>query len=182
MLILGSLPGRVSLERGEYYAQPRNAFWRIMGELAGVSLSLRYEDRLCLLLENGIALWDVCASGDRLGSSDSAIRLATVATNDLSSFLRAHTGINLICFNGRKAKEIYDRKVRQHPRQVFERLRYAVLPSTSPAHAGISFEQKLACWRGVLGQAAPSDSFRYCGSPDSFEMTGIQSFPHRGCV
>ena len=112
VLILGTLPGKVSLERGEYYAQPRNAFWRIMGELAGASPDLPYTDRLRLLKENGIALWDVCAAGQRSGSLDSAIRLSTVETNDFSGFLRAHAGVGLICFNGKKAKEIYDRKVR----------------------------------------------------------------------
>ena len=144
-------PARVSLERGEYYAQPRNAFWRIMGELAGASSDLPYGDRLRLLKENGIALWDVCAAGERSGSIDSAIQLSTVETNDISRFLRAHTDVGLICFNGKKAKEIYDRKVLQKPPTLFERIRYEVLPSTSPAHAAMSYEQKLSRWRSVLG-------------------------------
>jgi TDG/mug DNA glycosylase family protein len=182
VLILGSLPGRVSLERRQYYAQPRNAFWRIMAELAGASLSLWYEDRLRMLIENGIALWDVCASGERLGSSDSAIRLPTVRTNDFSSFLRAHTGVNLICFNGGKAKAIYDLKVRQDPRHLFERLRYAVLPSTSPAHAALTYEQKLASWRKVLGHGPLLDSALLYGSPDQFETTRIQPLPHGGWI
>lgn len=182
VLILGSLPGRVSLERCQYYAQPRNAFWRIMAELAGAPLNLQYEDRLRVLIEKRIALWDVCAAGDRPGSSDSAIRLATVQTNNFSSFLRAHTGVNLICFNGGKAKEIYDLKVRQDPRHVFERLRYAVLPSTSPAHAALTYEQKLASWRKVLGHGPLLDSARLYGSPDRFEIAGIQPLPHGGCI
>jgi len=154
VLILGSLPGKVSLERREYYAQPYNAFWRIMGELAGASRDLPYQDRLGLLMQNHIALWDVCAAGFRAGSLDSAIQLSTVKANDISSFLRLHTGIHLICFNGKKAKEIFDRKVRQEPRALFERIRYIVLPSTSPAHAGMPFTQKLALWRNALSGAA----------------------------
>jgi TDG/mug DNA glycosylase family protein len=150
VLILGSLPGRVSLERGEYYAQPQNTFWRIMGELVGASPDLPYKDRLRLLKENGVALWDVCGAADRPGSSDSNIQLSTVEANDISRFLGAHTGIGLVCFNGRKAKEIYDRKVRQEPRDLFERIRFEVLPSTSPAHAAMRYEQKLSRWRIVL--------------------------------
>jgi TDG/mug DNA glycosylase family protein len=154
VLILGSLPGKVSLERGEYYAQPQNAFWRIMGELAGALPDLPYKDRLRLLKENRIALWDVCAAGHRPGSLDSEIRLATVETNDISGFLRAHPAVGLICFNGKKAQEIFDRKVRQDPPSVFARIRYEVLPSTSPAHAAMSYEQKLSRWRIVLGQGS----------------------------
>jgi hypoxanthine-DNA glycosylase len=155
VLILGTLPGKVSLERGEYYAQPRNAFWRIMGELAGASPDLPYQHRLRLLTENGIALWDVCSAGNRSGSLDSAIRLSTVDTNDLSGFLQAHPGVELICFNGKKANEIYARKVRQEPRTLFERIRYEVLPSTSPAHAAMSYDQKRSRWRSVLGHFGP---------------------------
>jgi hypoxanthine-DNA glycosylase len=152
VLILGSLPGKVSLQRGQYYAQPQNAFWRIMGELVGASPNLPYEDRLRALNENGIALWDVCAAGHRSGSLDSAIQLSTVVTNDLSGFLQAQPGVELICFNGKKANEIYVSKVRQEPRPLFERIRYEVLPSTSPAHASMSYGQKLSRWRTVLGE------------------------------
>lgn len=154
VLILGSLPGRVSLERGEYYAQPRNAFWPIMGELFGASPGLRYNDRLCLLKKQGVALWDVCAAGERLGSLDSAILLSSVEANDISEFLRTHVGIALVCFNGKKAKEIYDQKVVLQPPALLERICIEVLPSTSPAHAAMSYEQKLPRWRLVLGKGA----------------------------
>jgi len=156
VLILGSLPGKVSLERGQYYAQPQNTFWRIMGEIAGARPDLPYKDRLRLLMENGIALWDVCAAGHRSGSLDSAIQLSSVETNDFSKFLHAHPGIGLICFNGQKAKEIYARKVLQTPSALFEQIRYEVLPSTSPAHAAMSFEQKLSRWCAVLGNGNAS--------------------------
>jgi hypoxanthine-DNA glycosylase len=153
VLVLGSLPGQVSLQRREYYAQPHNTFWRIMGESVGASPDLPYKDRLRRLNEHGIALWDVCAAGRRNGSLDSAIELSSVETNNFSEFLRVHTGITLICFNGQKAKEIFDRKVPQDPPHLFERIRYEVLPSTSPAHAGMPFEQKLSRWRAALGEA-----------------------------
>jgi double-stranded uracil-DNA glycosylase len=173
VLILGSLPGKVSLERREYYAQSRNGFWRIMGELAGALPNLPYQERLRLLNASGIALWDVCAAGHRLGSSDSAIRLATVETNDFSGFLRTHPGVKLICFNGRKAKEIFDLKVRQEPRHLFERIRYAVLPSTSPAHAAMTYEEKLSRWRSVLDQDAIPHSAGLYRTPVLAEVANI---------
>jgi TDG/mug DNA glycosylase family protein len=154
VLILGSLPGQMSLARGEYYAQPYNAFWRIMGELVGASPDVPYHDRVDLLKQHHIAVWEVCAAGFRAGSLDSAIQLSTVRANDFGNFLRVHPGINLICFNGRKAEEIFTRKVRREPRALFERIRYASLPSSSAAHAGMPFAQKLALWRNALSGAA----------------------------
>jgi hypoxanthine-DNA glycosylase len=168
VLILGSLPGKVSLERSEYYALPHNSFWRIMGEIVGAARDLPYQDRLRLLKENHIAVWDVCAVGFRAGSLDSAIQLSTVKANDISGFLRAHPKVGLICFNGQKAKEIYDRKVMQKPPALFERIDYVVLPSTSPAHAGMPYEQKLARWRLVLDEArgiAPSPPGEFATYP-----------------
>ena len=154
VLILGSLPGQMSLARGEYYAQPQNAFWRIMGELVGASPDVPYHERVDCIKQHQIAVWEVCAAGFRAGSLDSAIQLSTVRVNDFATFLRVHPGINLICFNGRKAEEIFERKVRQQPRALFERIRYASLPSSSAAHAGMPFAQKLARWRNALTGAA----------------------------
>ncbi len=179
VLILGSLPGKVSLEHGEYYAQPRNAFWHIMGEFAGASPDLTYKHRLRLLKENGIALWDVCAAGHRSGSLDSAIRLSTVETNDFSEFLRAHTGVGLICFNGKKAKDIYDRKVLPNLPTIFRRIRCEVLPSTSPAHAAVPYEQKLSRWLTVLDEGSASRSPRSGAAPRPPEQ--IATYPrHQG--
>ena len=162
VLILGSLPGQMSLARGEYYAQPYNAFWRIMGELVGASPEVPYPERVDCLKQHHIAVWEVCAVGFRAGSLDSAIQLSTVRANDFGTFLRAHPIINLICFNGRRAEEIFVRKVRQEPRAIFERIRYASLPSTSAAHAGMPFAQKLALWRSALTGAA---TLRPLGKP-----------------
>jgi hypoxanthine-DNA glycosylase len=111
-----------------------------------------------LLKEEGIALWDVCAAGHRPGSLDSSILLSTVETNDIRGFLRTHPGVGLICFNGKKAKEIYDRKVPQKPCTIFARIRYKVLPSTSPANT-MRHEQKLSRWRcALLGEGSASRS------------------------
>ena len=112
VLVLGTLPGRVSLETGEYYSQPRNSFWRIVAELLGPLVEPSYELRKRQLIENRIALWDVLASGDRVGSLDSRIKLSTTVTNDFRTFFNAHKHVELICFNGGMAAQIfYERKV-----------------------------------------------------------------------
>ena len=176
VLILGSLPGQMSLARGQYYAQPYNAFWRIMGDLVGASPDVPYPDRVDLLKQHHIAVWEVCAVGFRAGSLDSAIQLSTVRANDFATFLRAHPGINSICFIGRKAVEIYRRKVRQEPRALFERIRYASLPSSSAAHAGMPFAQKLALWRHALIGTATLRPLANAAASSPSEQVEIHSF------
>ena len=106
ILILGSIPGRRSLERNQYYALPQNAFWRIMGELAGAGIPVPYEKRLRILESSGIALWDVLASCERRGSSlDAHIRNETA--NDFESFFKKHPHIKRIFFNGGKAEQSF---------------------------------------------------------------------------
>jgi TDG/mug DNA glycosylase family protein len=150
VLILGSLPGQVSLARVQYYAQPRNAFWPIMGRLFGAAPELPYEERLARLMENGVALWDVCAQGVRPGSLDHKIDAASVEPNDIAGFLAAHSRIGLICLNGAKAAELFRRKVA--PTLAAAAPRKLILPSTSPAHAAMNFERKLEHWRAALAE------------------------------
>jgi hypoxanthine-DNA glycosylase len=152
VLILGSLPGAMSLARREYYAQPRNAFWPIMGALVGAAPELPYAERLERLTASGIALWDVCASGFRPGSLDSAIARDTVVANDFLPFFAEHRRISLIGCNGNTAAGLFERLV--VPRlpersRAIQRLR---LPSTSPAHAGMPYAEKLRRWREALGR------------------------------
>ena len=141
ILILGSLPGAESLRRHEYYAHPRNAFWPIMGQLFGAAPDRPYQFRLHRLMSNRVALWDVCASAQRVGSSDSA--LAFVAANDFDAFLAEHLGIQLICFNGSKAGELFRRRVLPYLPQRLAEIPRVVLPSTSPVRAAMTFEEKL---------------------------------------
>jgi hypoxanthine-DNA glycosylase len=150
VLMLGSLPGRRSLEAREYYAQPQNAFWRIMGRMFGAEPSLPYEQRLERLRLGRVALWDVLAAGEREGSLDSSIVPASIVVNDFVSFLARHPHIDLVCFNGRTAAELYRRRVVPQLRPVQAALATRLLPSTSPAHASLRFEQKLARWSAAL--------------------------------
>lgn len=150
VLILGSLPGQVSLQRQQYYAQPQNAFWKIMGRLFDAGPELPYAERAQRLVCNGVALWDVCAAAQRPGSLDAAIVLSSVAPNDLESFIESHPGIGLICFNGGKAADLYRQRVLPGLPTMLHAIRTEVLPSTSPAHAAMPFEEKLTRWAAVL--------------------------------
>lgn len=149
VLVLGSLPGQVSLARRQYYAQPQNAFWRIMGVLAGAGPELSYEDRKARLIAHRIALWDVCRAARREGSLDADIDLASVIPNDFRGFLRSHPGIGLVCTNGSVATRLYQRLVLPRLPAASQALPLCPLPSTSPAHAAMRFEQKLERWRIV---------------------------------
>jgi TDG/mug DNA glycosylase family protein len=148
VLILGSLPGKISLERGEYYANPRNAFWSIMGELVGAHPNLPYESRLDQLQRKRIALWDVCASAERTGSLDAKIVKGTLVPNDFNSFLRGHPQIQAIFFNGSAAAKLFRRSL--YPYSVtIASLQLHTMDSTSPART-IPKDEKLRRWRNGL--------------------------------
>ena len=114
-LILGSLPGRMSLETQQYYAHPQNAFWKLIATIFDVDGNLPYERRVRILTGNHIALWDVLAAAERPGSLDSSIVHRSALVNDFAGFFRAHPRIRRVFFNGRKAEEMYRRFVRPGP-------------------------------------------------------------------
>jgi hypoxanthine-DNA glycosylase len=151
ILILGSMPGTASLEANRYYAHPRNAFWPIMGELFGAGPTYIYDKRLEILKANKIALWDVLGACFRKGSLDSDIDPKTISPNDFETFFKMHPFIKHVFFNGSKAEEIFRKRV-VHTLNL-KSLHYQKLPSTSPAHASLSFEQKLAIWGELIKDA-----------------------------
>lgn len=145
VLILGSMPGVASLQAGQYYAHPQNAFWRIMGELIGAGPEKPYEERARRLKANDIALWDVLQSCVRPGSLDSDIR--DEVPNDFAAFFAAHPRITHIGLNGGKAAASFKRHAARHcPPDIA----VATLPSTSPAHAARSVAEKCELWRTAL--------------------------------
>ena len=156
VLILGSMPGVASLEAGQYYAHPRNAFWSIVTTLLGIDVAAPYETRIAALRAARIALWDVLHSCRREGSLDSSIERDTQVPNDFAAFLASHRRIRRVLFNGAKAEDVFRRHVPEGAvPAALQRLR---LPSTSPANASWSFERKLAAWRdAVLEGRAFSD-------------------------
>lgn len=150
-LILGSLPGPESLRRREYYGFPYNRFWWIMGELAGARPELPYKERLDRLMRLGIALWDSCAAAERPGSLDQSIVPDSVTPNDFAPFLLAHRGIRRIFCNGTKSFELYRRLVVPGLPPALAAIPVERLPSTSPAHAGMTAAEKLERWRAAIG-------------------------------
>lgn len=156
VLILGSLPGQTSLRMQQYYAQPRNAFWKIMGRLFGAEPGLPYGERTRRLIAHHVALWDVCAAAHRPGSLDASILHSSVVPNDFAAFIASHPHIRLICFNGAKAAELYRRTVAPDLPDAIRTIRCEALPSTSPAHASMTFEDKLARW-SVVREASNSE-------------------------
>jgi hypoxanthine-DNA glycosylase len=147
VLVLGSLPGQASLAAQQYYAQPQNAFWRIMGELIDAGPDMPYDERTARLRASGIALWDVCKAAVRPGSLDAAIDLRSVVVNDFRRFFREHPRIVHVCVNGGTAHRLYLKKVQPGLRDPWAALPVHLLPSTSPAHASLRFAQKLERWR-----------------------------------
>ena len=144
VLILGSMPGRASLDAGQYYAHPRNRFWPIIGDITGTNAQAPYDERVAALLDSGIALWDVLQSCVRPGSLDSDI--SDEIPNDFAKFFAAHPGITHVFFNGGKAERSFQRRVLP---DLQTRLEFTRLPSTSPAHAGMSYADKLGAWRAI---------------------------------
>ncbi|MEM7432423.1 MAG: DNA-deoxyinosine glycosylase [Pseudomonadota bacterium] len=146
ILVLGSLPGARSLETGEYYAFPQNAFWPIMAELVGATGD--YQQRCECLIETGIAVWDVLAASRRPGSMDADIDPGTAEANDFGGFFRRYPSIDRIGFNGQTATKLFDRLVL--PQLETLTIARVQLPSTSPAYAAIAFDEKLRRWRDNL--------------------------------
>jgi hypoxanthine-DNA glycosylase len=145
VLILGSMPGRKSLEAHQYYAHPQNVFWRIASELLQIDPESSYAIRRNALKSARIALWDVLRSCVRQGSLDTGIE--DEVANDFEAFFRTHSRITHVFFNGAKAEESYRRHVLA---AVDFPLLYLRLPSTSPAHAALPYARKRAAWRAIL--------------------------------
>jgi double-stranded uracil-DNA glycosylase len=148
VLILGTMPGIVSLRERQYYAHPQNAFWRIAGTIVGFDPASPYETRVDRMRAAGIAIWDVLQSCTRRSSLDSDIVPATAVPNDLPAFLAGHPQIRRICFNGAKAEALFARHVR--PRLAGGDIHYVRLPSTSPANASVPAATKLQAWQAIV--------------------------------
>jgi TDG/mug DNA glycosylase family protein len=143
ILILGSMPGKESLRKHQYYGHAQNAFWRVMSALLDEPFYDEYEKRLDMLLRHHIAIWDVIKSCERKSSLDADIKKAEA--HDFADFFAAHPGITHVFFNGQMAYNTFARQVGfQFAGMTFERL-----GSTSPAHA-IPFDKRLEEWKRIL--------------------------------
>lgn len=141
ILILGSFPSAKSRETGFFYGHPQNRFWRVTAYVFGCEVPRTVAEKKAFLLSNGIALWDVIASCEIVGSADSSIR--NVAANDIREILN-NAKIRQIFVNGGTAAALYDRYIR------LAAGREAVkLPSTSPANASWTFEKLCGAWNVI---------------------------------
>jgi TDG/mug DNA glycosylase family protein len=146
VLILGTMPGVMSLRKQQYYGFDRNAFWRIIYALFGLEPDEDYELRRAFLLEHGIAVWDVLKACEREGSSDSDIR--NPEPNDFTGLFERYPSIRYVCFNGGPASRLYERYVARQQVGCTAK-EFFMLPSTSPAYT-IPFKDKLEKWKLLL--------------------------------
>lgn len=145
ILILGTMPGEISLAKQEYYGNKNNQFWKIIFQLfATIPVSEVYSDKTQLLQKNQIGLWDVLEKCERKGSLDSQIK--NQIENDLLQLLKDFPEINTILFNGMQSHNYFLKKF-----GAIEGITLQVLPSTSPANTQ-SFDEKLRIWSEVLLQ------------------------------
>lgn len=139
ILILGSLPGDLSIAKDQYYAHPQNRFWKVLFALFEQEFTSDYSERIKLLHQQQIALWDVCASAIRPGSMDTDI--SEVIPNTIPQLLAENPAISNVIFNGQKAQKLFEKYFKKQ-----ENLNYITLPSTSPANAQFSIEKLLQHW------------------------------------
>jgi len=149
ILILGSMPGKASLQAGQYYAHPRNAFWKIMGMLFGFDADMDYKTRLKTLRANKIALWDVMKTCVRNSSLDSDIVNSSIVPNDFRTLFDSHSDIRYLFFNGAMAETSFHKHVANELDGKLEQITCQRLPSTSPANANFTFQQKLNAWETI---------------------------------
>jgi len=143
ILILGTMPGMTSLEKQEYYAHPRNHFWKIMFTLFGsLPVPENFDDKIKVLQINNIGLWDVLQHCERKGSLD--IHIKNHQENDFEMLFAQFPEINKIVFNGKESHKFFYKKFGQ-----IKGINYYVMPSTSPANT-MSFEKKLEIWSTFL--------------------------------
>ncbi len=141
ILILGSFPSVRSRETNFYYGHPKNRFWPLIADIFGEDMPSSVEEKKALLQRNRIALWDVIARCEIIGSSDSSIR--NVEPNDINLILNS-SKVGSIYTNGRKAYDLYNRYCLEKTER-----EAVLLPSTSPANAAFTYEKLREAWAAV---------------------------------
>ena len=139
LLILGSLPGEKSLAAAQYYAHPRNSFWKLMEKvIESELLGLDYPLRLEALVQHKVGLWDSVQSAKRAGSLDADMR--EVEASDLPSLVATLPELRAVAFHGKTSEKA------ARPQLSRGTLSLVPLPSSSPAHAAMTFEEKARHW------------------------------------
>lgn len=150
-LVLGSMPGKASLQAQQYYAHPRNLFWPFMQAIFHIDTTADYPQRCKALVGEGVAVWDVLQSCERASSLDADIIESSIVPNDFATLLSENASIQKIVFNGAKAQQAFKKYVVPALAGRLATIELIGLPSTSPANASIAREVKLAAWKAALG-------------------------------
>ena len=143
ILVIGTMPGNISLLKGEYYCNPRNRFWKNISNITKRNLPLDYNGKLEMLLNAKIGIWDVAFKATRKGSLDRDIE--NVEPNYLESFIEMHKNIRNIVFNGQKAENLFNK--------YFERkydIKYISMPSTSSTNTHYDDDELFNIWQEIL--------------------------------
>ena len=142
VLILGSMPGVKSLKEQQYYAHPQNRFWKVLGQICNVNTlqELDYSQKLTILLQNNIALWDTIKSCKREGSLDSDIQ--NEIPNNIKKLLKKYPNIENICLNGNKSYSAF----KKYFPDLLQKYNCYRMPSTSPANAKYSLDRLVQEW------------------------------------
>lgn len=138
-LILGSFPSVKSREAAFFYGHPQNRFWSVLAAIYGIDKPETVEEKKKLILQNSLALWDVIASCEIIGSSDSSI--TDVTANDLSIIIE-NSKVDKIFVNGKTAEKYYNKYT--YPKTGIKAI---CLPSTSPANAAWNLEKLVKAWK-----------------------------------
>ncbi|MGK0398229.1 MAG: TDG/mug DNA glycosylase family protein [Gammaproteobacteria bacterium] len=150
IIILGSMPGIISINAIQYYANPRNLFWMVLADLFGIDINCSYESKVQQVQQLPIIIWDTLKSCHREGSLDSKILSTDLEANDIGALLKQFPTVQAIAFNGGASAKYFDRLVKP---QLSKDLSVELfkMPSTSPANAGMKQQQKLEIWRKLYG-------------------------------
>ena len=159
VLVLGTMPGTHSLVATQYYAHARNAFWPMALAVCAqgtpapdLAFIVPYAERVARITDAGIAVWDVLASCERRGSLDSAIVNGSEVPNDIIAFAKRHPELERVVFNGKTSERLFLRHVMkaEESESTFENIELIGAPSTSPAMASLTLEEKFVAWSKVL--------------------------------
>ena len=143
IFILGTMPGKQSLRKQQYYANNRNSFWKIIYELTEEVFSENYAERIDALKRNHIAIWDICQFGERKTRVSSAIK--NEEPNPINEIVEMFPSVKQILFNGKKAEKLYRKYFNE-----IAHIQYKTVLSTSPANARFSFREKLNNWKTAM--------------------------------
>ena len=143
LLILGSLPGDLSIAAHQYYAHPRNRFWKLLFDVFNGEYQMDYSARIEFALSHQIAIWDVAYSAFRPGSMD--VDIKNVVPNAIDELLITYPTIKKVIFNGKKAAQMFNQFFGRK-----ENIDYYVLPSTSPANASYSYDELYSIWEEAI--------------------------------